>query len=205
MPSLSDSIPTHVSRQTFSTLNTLDHFCGFHLILIVCWDIYAYMKYRNCYKSGQTRLFKTYRRKKKKRNIRSIIIYIICIISRKFLQSYARWHIINYAAISISPSALFSTANLANWTPTAVGLHGTIVPWPRYVVVARRRCLQFDDKVNGIINKANGKRVFAAPCAHLACCGHKRVEEIIRKGPRACLPASLLPRSCGLKTGFTEL
>lgn len=102
--------------------------------------------------------------------------------------------IINYSTISVSPSALFSAANLANWTPTAVGLHGTIVSWPRYVVVARRRCLQFDDKVNGIINKANGKRVFAAPCAHLACCGHKRVEEIIRKGPPvpACLPLSSL-------------
>lgn len=89
--------------------------------------------------------------------------------------------------------------------PTAVALHGTIVPWSRYVVVARRRCLQFDDKVNGIINKANGKRVFAAPCVHLVCCGHKGVEEIIRKGP--CLPSFPLasPVEYGLKTGFTEL
>lgn len=91
-----------------------------------------------------------------------------------------------------------------NWTPTGVALDGTIVPWPRYVVVAGRRCLQFDDKVNGIINKANGKRAFAAPCVHLACCWHKRVEEIIRKGS-PCLPAWLSPPPAerGLKTGFS--
>ncbi|KAL0112344.1 hypothetical protein PUN28_011989 [Cardiocondyla obscurior] len=79
--------------------------------------------------------------------------------------------------------------------------HKTIVCtlWLRYVVVARRRCLQFDDKVNGIINKANGKRVSAASRAHLACYGHKRVEEIIRKGPSCLL---LSPGSPNYNSAF---
>ncbi|XP_011697610.1 PREDICTED: uncharacterized protein LOC105455753 [Wasmannia auropunctata] len=99
-------------------------------------------------------------------------------------------------------SGIIVVTNLINWTPT-VALHGTIVPWPRYVVVAGRRCLQFDDKVNGIINKANGKRVFAAPCVHLACCGYKRVEEDYSyRGPLACLLLTLLlARSTDLRPG----
>lgn len=105
------------------------------------------------------------------------------------------------AAISISLSISFSESHQLDVNCHCGPQDNCIVARLLIVVVAGCRCLQFDDKVNGTINKANRKpRVHSFVRASRVLRAHKGLEAI-RKEVRHLFSSGTV----SLETGFTEL
>lgn len=100
-------------------------------------------------------------------------------------------------AISISLSISFSESHQLD-VNCHCGPQDNCISWLFVVVIAGRRCLQFDDKVNGIINKANRKpRVRSFVRASRVLRAHKGLEAI-RKEVRHLFSSGMVSLSLSL-------